>query len=109
MTLPSELPIYAEVAVGDWDAPFIVAIQGPVQADDFVGMEGYLKDDAPDWPDGYGIYLVEWAYEDGQFDDLGRCEARSGWYCTVIRFVGPHPEEAPSVAMDDDDDDGGVW
>lgn len=73
---------------GDDDDPFICAVNGEVTIDALAEIEEELKGEH-EFSSGPGEYTYEAAYDDGQYDDMGRCEIAPGWELTEIGFEKP--------------------
>ena len=73
---------------GDDDDAFICAVNGEVSIDGLSGIEEELAGDHK-FSSGPGEYTYEAAYNDGQYDDMGRCEFRPCWELTEIGFEKP--------------------
>lgn len=73
---------------GDDDDPFICAINGEVTVNALAEIEEELKGEH-EFSSGPGEYTYEAAYNDGQYDDMGRCEIAPCWELTEIAFEKP--------------------
>jgi hypothetical protein len=74
---------------GDDDEPFICAVNGEVSRDGLGAIEEELSSDDHEFLCGPGEYTYEATWNDGQYDDMGRCEFRPCWELTEIAFEKP--------------------
>jgi hypothetical protein len=73
---------------GDDDEPFICAVNGEVTVDALAEIEEELKGEH-EFSSGPGEYTYGAAYDDGQYDEMGRCELAPYWELTEIAFEKP--------------------
>ncbi|OIN44540.1 hypothetical protein [Pseudomonas costantinii] len=79
----------------DGDDPFICAVNGEIGLHGLTMIEEQLSWDH-EFSRGPGEYIYEAAYDDGQYDEMGRCEIRPFWELTEISFE-KHPEPDASI------------
>lgn len=73
---------------GDDDDAFICAVNGEVTIDRLAEIEEELRGEH-EFSSGPGEYVYEATYDDGQYDDWGRCEIAPGWELTEVSFEKP--------------------
>lgn len=73
---------------GDDADAFICAVNGEVSIDGLAGIEEELAGEH-EFSSGPGEYTYEAVFNDGQYDDMGRCEFRPCWELTEIAFEKP--------------------
>lgn len=73
---------------GDDDEPFICAVNGEVTVDALAGIEEELKGEH-EFSSGPGDYTYSAVWDDGQYDEMGRCELAPYWELTEIAFDKP--------------------
>jgi hypothetical protein len=73
---------------GDDDDAYIFAVNGEIVVDKLAEIEDELKGEH-EFSSGPGEYTYEAVYDDGQYDDMGRCEISPGWELTEVSFEKP--------------------
>lgn len=73
---------------GDDDDPFICAVNGEVTVDALAEIEEELKGEH-EFSSGPGDYTYGAVWDDGQYDEMGRCELAPYWELTEIAFEQP--------------------
>lgn len=73
---------------GDDDEPFICAVNGEVTVDALAEIEEELKGEH-EFSSGPGDYTYGAVWDDGQYDEMGRCELAPYWELTEIAFEKP--------------------
>jgi hypothetical protein len=96
---------------GDEDEPFICAVNGEVTVDALAGIEEELKGEH-EFSSGPGDYTYAATYDDGQYDEMGRCELAPYWELTEIAFekqdcLVDEAEASPAPSSDEPCDDCG--
>lgn len=99
-------------AGGD-DDPFICAVNGEVTVDALAEIEEELKGEH-EFSSGPGDYTYSAVWDDGQYDEMGRCELAPYWELTEIAFEKPEfmslvdeAESLPERSSDEPCDDCG--
>lgn len=84
--------VLAEVFFQKGDDPFICAVRGRICVEQLEAAQRDFRENLPDeLEQGDGIYTFDFFYEEGQYDDWGRCEIAPGW---GFDFVSYAPFEA---------------
>lgn len=84
--------VLAEVFFQKGDDPFICAVRGRICVEQLEAAQHDFRENLPDeLEQGDGIYTFDFFYEEGQYDDWGRCEIAPGW---GFDFVSYAPFEA---------------
>lgn len=96
---------------GDDDEPFICAVNGEVTVDALAEIEEWLKGEH-EFSSGPGDYTYGAVWDDGQYDDMGRCELAPYWELTEIAFeklerLVDEAEALPAPSSDETCDDCG--
>jgi len=73
---------------GDDDEPFICAVNGEVTVDALAEIEEELKGEH-EFSSGPGEYTYSAVWDDGQYDEMGRCELAPYWELSEIAFEKP--------------------
>lgn len=89
---------------GEGDDPFIFAVNGHVSIDGLAGIEEELTGGDHEFSNGPGDYTYVACYDDGQYDEMGRCELRPGWELTLVSFEIPEAMKDEPVRPPDLDE-----
>ena len=95
----------------DDDEPFICAVNGEVTVDALAEIEEELKGEH-EFSSGPGDYTYIAVWDDGQYDEMGRCELAPYWELSEIAFekaecLVDEAEALPAPSSDEPCDDCG--
>ena len=89
--------VLAEVFFQQGDDPFICAVRGRICVEQLEAAQRDFRENLPDeLEQGDGIYTFDFFYEEGQYDEWGRCEIAPGWGFDFVSYAAFEDAEEPA-------------
>ncbi|MBU0792076.1 MAG: hypothetical protein KKC55_16635 [Gammaproteobacteria bacterium] len=97
--------VLAEVFFQKGDDPFICAVRGRICVEQLEVAQRDFRENLPDeLEQGDGIYTFDFFYEEGQYDELGRCEIAPGWGFDFVSYAEFEAADEPVIEPEAFDD-----